>query len=74
MTVDIDISGDGDVSESLRDRFYSIHRYCQIREVVEVVNSTNIDPATADPKPLFRNQLYCLNHSVYGPVEITEGS
>lgn len=54
-------------------RFYSIHRYCQIKEVVEVVNSNNVDPATADPKPLLRRQHYCLNHRLYGPVEITEG-
>lgn len=73
MTEETDNSGGGEGSESLRDSFYSIHRYCQIEEVVEVGNSINIDPATADPKPLFRSRFYCLDHNVYSLVEITEG-
>lgn len=54
-------------------KFMSIHRYCRVEEESDVINSIQTDPSTADPKPVFRKWLHCVDHDASGPIEQTEG-
>lgn len=75
MTADVVpglLDGEVESNQSEEDRFYSIHKYCRVEIINDVVNSTETDPATGDPKPIFRTWPRCIDHKANGPMRVIE--
>jgi hypothetical protein len=55
--------------------FGRLHLHCgsAVVKVESVVNSSEVDPATGDPKPVFMVKLYCRRHSVSSRIEEFRG-
>ena len=54
--------------------FRGMHDTCKIeQELVRIVNSKEIDPATGDYKPLFEVRLVCEAHNASSVIERIQG-